>query len=345
MAELKEAIISVSCLIIAVISIVGNSLVCHVILNVKSMKTSMNWLLFNLSLIDAITGFMAIFGVVLADNSSLFSVEEALGKLQNRSVLTGEILCKVQTSFWGSSSISPLLLVIIAYERYKAVVHPLSRIDSGITKTKLKWIIPLSWLWGLGFLINDFVLVKFIDGACEMQAYSGFNHLAFTFTFVILQFVIPATIITVLYSRVIYSLRNASTPGVQAQVQRARNREKRKVIIVVIIVTLTFFIFCGIPNVCYVLDHLFGLSFWMTFGDFPVLAITLNSAVNPFVYFIFIKSFQNALKTVCGCSTGSIGDQSFRSIVLRREITERQEVDGPTLASEPRLLSLKITAK
>jgi len=45
--------------LLASIAFIGNALVCHVIVRLKTMKTSINYIILNLAIVDAITGLLA----------------------------------------------------------------------------------------------------------------------------------------------------------------------------------------------------------------------------------------------------------------------------------------------
>jgi len=302
MAKTENIVVNLLCIIIAVVTIVGNALVCHIILRVKSMKTSMNYLLLNLAILDAITGFVAIFYAVINDAAGLFGTPRILHQAYNQSALAAEVLCKLVNGLWLGSTITPLFLMAIAYERYKAVVHPLTRRDSLVTKGRLKWILPLAWLLGFGFLSTDLVLGTYSEGTCKDKSYSWYNFKAYTAVYVTTLYIIPSIVISTLYYRVIRSLRKTEIIAAQAELQRARSKARKKVILVIITVTLTFYIFCGLPHMLYLVNDLFELSFWQNVGEFPLVLISLNSALNPLIYFIFIKSFRDGLRSTCKSS-------------------------------------------
>lgn len=50
-----------ACSIMVGVNLLGNSLVCFVVLKNKSMRTTMNFLLVNLAVSDMIVGFFSIF--------------------------------------------------------------------------------------------------------------------------------------------------------------------------------------------------------------------------------------------------------------------------------------------
>lgn len=137
--------IRIACKVIAMlmasITITGNVLVCHVIVRLKTMKTSINYIILNLAIIDTISGVFVIPFVFLFDTHGTFG-EPVLSQAFNHSSTLADAICKVQWIAWLPFNVSPLILMLMAYERFKAVTDPLSRHDGSVTKARLKWMLP-----------------------------------------------------------------------------------------------------------------------------------------------------------------------------------------------------------
>jgi len=68
----------------------------------------------------------------------------------------------------------------------------------------------------------------------------------------------------------------------------------------IIAVTLVFYIFCGIPQILYIVLVIYlriNIEMYML-DDAAVLLLSLNSAFNPLIYFLLIQSFRDGLKHV-----------------------------------------------
>ena len=95
--------------------LVGNTLVILIILNNRSMKTAMNYLLLNLAVADMMVG--AFFAPKV-----LF-----LSTFTHPTGTAGDVLCKLITEptiAWLASLVSAFSLTLVAIERFYAVVHP-----------------------------------------------------------------------------------------------------------------------------------------------------------------------------------------------------------------------------
>src|SRR6056300_664327 len=83
----------------AVVAVIGNALVCHVIVRLKTMKTSINYIILNLAILDAIAGVFTISYVIVMDD--LGNVGESfVSRVYNESSKVADIICKVHWMMW-----------------------------------------------------------------------------------------------------------------------------------------------------------------------------------------------------------------------------------------------------
>ena len=134
MAVSTSSLVYALCLAAMIIfNIAGNSLVCFVIFKKKALKTSINWLLFHLAIADLLVAVFFIPPCILSH-----FIEQPSG-------LTGDLLCKFITGGvlgWVAAAASSFLLVAIAFERYKATVHPLEQ----LSRSRSSWLVPILWI-------------------------------------------------------------------------------------------------------------------------------------------------------------------------------------------------------
>jgi len=169
---LGEIPFKVALVLLGSIAFIGNALVCHVIVRLKTMKTSINYIILNLAILDAITGLLAIqFPFIITDNRGI-SDKFLMSISSNRTSSIADTICRVEWTIWLSFSVSPLLLTIMAYERFKAIVHPLSRLDGTVTKARLKCMLPLAWVVGIAYLAFDMLVVGY-DLESEQCVYTS----------------------------------------------------------------------------------------------------------------------------------------------------------------------------
>ncbi|XP_020903284.1 rhodopsin-like [Exaiptasia diaphana] len=267
------------------------------------MKTSLNYIILNLAILDAITGFLAIFCTLSKDVEGDLAAP-MLEQAYNKSSIAAEVVCKIEAAFWLGSSISPFLLIGMAYERYKAIVHPLSRLH-GIAIQKVVKILCFSWIGGFIYFIVDLAVVKYdsTKSSCVVVSNSWFNNQAYHIGLLISFYIIPFIVILFLYLRIIIALRRQDKQilGTQrAEAQTARTRTRNRGIVVVLMATIIFCICVCIPQGLYlasvIVKTLFNPSEIRLFHDIYVTLVAFNCAFNPFVYFIFIKSFRDGFK-------------------------------------------------
>lgn len=291
--------LKISGIAVSIIAILGNALVTYIIVRIKNMKTSMNYIILNIAVLDTLTGFFTIYYQLTNDYDEVLG-SSVLKQAYNESTVLAEVLCKVETLTYLGTSISPLLLTAMAYERYKAIVHPLSRLNSEVTKARLKWILALSWVWGVGYAIFDMCIIQYYDeeNYCDDQELRWYSYAAYEVVYTTIHFIITSIAMFVFYLKVIIALRKqVGALASQSAAQKARAKARRKVIRIILVVTLTFYICCGVPHILYAIHLQFYkiltvMQVEAYFDDIYFLLLCFNSAFNPFVYFIFLKSFR-----------------------------------------------------
>ena len=140
------------------INLFGNILVCFVVLKFRDMRIPMNYLLVNLAISDVMVGFF-------------MSPRFVFGRTLNHPRGTlGDYFCKILTgdSFtWTGALASDVTLVCIAVERYLSIRFPYSN-KKRLTTKKLKYVIPLCWVFALGVNLPAFLYLKYDQnsGSC-----------------------------------------------------------------------------------------------------------------------------------------------------------------------------------
>ena len=275
----------------------GNSLVIYVITKNRSMRTSTNCLIMNLAICDLL---------ITALQTPLFIKNLHIGDTWFGGTL-GNVTCKIQ-SFVVSLLLfcSIFNLVAIAIDRYLAVTRPLRY------KLSSKWVvkigIPTMWLISTLFSVKAALTPKALYGdekrpECEsegspLEVYLSLCCLLVSFIVLIL-----------LYSIICYRLWRRNIPGEVSNNQQALAiRTARKVTVLMISVVIVFFVSWAPVFIIMLLDliqvrsrdtsffmyhpALFAVTFWL---------ILNSSACNPCLYFIFIESFRQSLKSTCSC--------------------------------------------
>lgn len=306
-----DAVTAVHCILV-IVNIVGNTPVCVIILKNREMRISINYLLLNLAVADMT---FAVFLTPKFILSQTFTHPDGAA---------GKALCRLLTGGtlgWLGGASSAFTLVVIAVERYFAVMYPLGN-KGRLTKRKLQVIIPGSWIFSLiitfpGFLVTNFD--KKIE-SCGETFPDQWLAKAYSLTWILATTAVPLALMVGLYSMVVYTLwfkRNDDNELTYRQ--KGVMKVRKRVTLMVITVSLIFGISWGTSSVSYVLKHFFSQNI----GN---VAITntmalFNSAVNPFVYALFNQQFREKLKGMMSCT--------FRSASRIENTTESENTERP----------------
>lgn len=275
--------------LLVAVNLIGNSLVCLVVLRNRSMRNTMNYLLVNLACADMM---VAIF--IAPQYILLHTFKHPHGS-------SGDYLCKFITGgnlMWIGGVVSVVSLIAIAFERYFAVLYPHDD-KLRITKTKLKLIIPACWLFSLLWNFPLFFVVRYskeLDFCHEVWP-KGWYMNAYSLGWLIVIGLLPLSIMTCLYSRVVYNLWVRGEQPVEVT-QQALIKSRRRVTKMVLTVTVVCAV-CWLPNlIVYVLDFYGLMSHGGIVHTTTVVLVTLNSAVNPVIYCFQSKRFRICVKAL-----------------------------------------------
>ena len=276
----------------------GNSIVIYVITKNRSMRTSTNYLIMNLAICDLLITVLQAppFIKHLHTGDTWFG-----GTL-------GNVTCKIQ-SFVGSLLLfcSIFNLVAIAVDRYLAVTRPLTY------KLSSKWVvkigIPTVWLISALLSVEAALTPKLMYFGDEKRPLCVFVRSSLEVYLLLCCLVLSFKVLIVLYSIICYRLWRRNIPGDVSNNQQALAiRTARKVTVLMISVVIVFvvswapvfslmlsnLIHVGSRDISSILHNpiVFAMSFWL---------ILNSSACNPCLYFIFIESFRQSLKSTCSC--------------------------------------------
>ena len=282
-----------------VMSVIGNSLVICIIAKQRSMKTPTNCLILNLAVCDILTSVLMTPHFI----QMIFLGGKWFGGVM------GSFTCKM-LEYGNSVTLfcSLLNLVAIAIDRCLAVTRPLSYKLSSQWMVKIS--IPVMWLISFSLPIRSLsnTQLLYYDGdvwpRCVENYDRGSVDLYLSVATVVGSFIALIT----LYSVISYRLWRRNIPGeIPSNQKELVIRTARKVTILMISVVVVFFVSwapalvvllilvfgnAGRTFGVVLMQHplLYGISFWL---------ICNNSAFNPLLYFIFIESFRQGLRSAC----------------------------------------------
>ncbi|KAK1157827.1 neuropeptides B/W receptor type 2-like [Acipenser oxyrinchus oxyrinchus] len=282
--------------VICAVGLTGNTAVIYVILKAPKMKTVTNMFILNLAIADD------LFTLVLPINIA----EHLLHYWP-----FGEVLCKVILSIDHYNIFSSIyFLTVMSIDRYLVVLAtvqsktmPHRTYRAAKTVSLCVWILVILIVLPFTVFARVFTITDDLDRkSCVLSFPSSesFWFKASRIYTLILGFVIPVSTICILYTMMLYKLRNMRLNSNA----KALDKAKKKVTIMVFIV-LAVCLFCWTPfhlsTVVALTTDLqttplvIGISYFITSLSYA------NSCLNPFLYAFLDDSFRKAFKKMLEC--------------------------------------------
>lgn len=294
MATVNDIALSVTFLLLSIIDLVGNFLVCLIILQRKRFmfrRLTLDYLFLNLALADMTVAVFAIPRYVL--NNVFIHPQGSVGDYLCRFVTGGNLM-------WTGGAASVFTLVSIAFERRHAS-RPY-QISRRLSKAKLRVLVLSSWAFACLLNLPLFFIMSY-DGGSNFCIENWPNPLLPKLYGIIWFSVVgalPIIFMAVLYSKVVYHL------WIKRSIALRLNRRAilipRKATKMAITLTVIYSI-CWLPNlILYILafnisDAVYGSPLYR----WTVVLTCLNSTVNPFVYTLQSRRFRISVKRALLC--------------------------------------------
>ena len=296
MATAADIALTIAFALLVLVNLIGNTLVCIIVLKNQAMKTTMNYLLVNLAVADVLVAFSLVPQYVLN-----LAFDHPPGE-------AGDYLCRLLTGggwLWFGDKVSLYILVVIAFERYFVVVHPFTGRER-LSGTTLRVVLILCWTLNLLLNIPNFTTPTYEPNP-EFHCPQRWSHPTLAKVYTVLCYfifgAIPLATIVYLYTRVVYFLWDRDfTPMSSSHYSNDRNR--KKITKMVIIVTFLFGVLRAPNLVTYMLSQFDPDTY--TFGSTSYIAsvalVALNSTFNPFVYSLHSTNFRRHLIGMFHCT-------------------------------------------
>ena len=287
-------------------AVIGNILVCLVILKTKTFRTPVYYLVMNLAIADLM--------IVIS-----FTPRYILGGLYHHPSGTVEaILCKTITSdtfTWVGAVASSITLVVIAYERFAAITAPLeNRFSFSIKKSK----IADAFCWTVAMIFNiPLFYVRNLNrerGFCESHWPSVAFALGYNVTWLALVGVLSSCLMVFFYGKVIVKLRQEVVPRRHASM--AVIKARKNVTKMLTTVTVLYGI-CWIPNLILYVVWYFVLDadVMYTINKVFLVLVLANSCINPIVYAVQNRLFRRRMADiVCQCKKRPLNQNHMSTI-------------------------------
>ncbi|KAG7274964.1 hypothetical protein CRUP_001057 [Coryphaenoides rupestris] len=234
--------------------------------------------------------------------------------LNGNNWIYGEGLCKVLVAFFYANMYCSIgFIACISVQRYWAIVHPLSR--TGRRGNGARVAVGVSaaiWLsvWTLTaplYLYEQTVKLSNVPiTTCHDVTRPDQRQMAagYFLTMGVVGFLAPAAVCVVAYVRMLKTLRSSMTDEAIAQ--------KRRKAVVLIVTVLVMFLVCFAPSNVMLLVHYSLLLAARTNNGYGFYVVTLclaslNSCVDPFVYYFISEDFREHVRNKSRYLPGQAG--------------------------------------
>ncbi|TSM12565.1 Neuropeptide FF receptor 2 [Bagarius yarrelli] len=281
---------------VCVVCVVGNTLVCVVVLTNRNMRSVTNLFILNLALSDLLVGMVCV-PTTLID-----------------SLISGwpfsQTTCTLSNLIQGMSvSASVFTLVAIAVDRYTGIVYPFRHRLRPVTA-----LVAIFFIWILAFAIifpssATLTVIQLDDMYLEHEnktyplfvcyenwPHSGMRRIYTTAIFVHV-YLLPLVLISIMYGYIAFKLSG----------KLRQNSRRLKVIKMLIMVAVLFMLLwlplwtlmlltdyqeLDVQQIDFLSSYLFPVAHWLAF---------FNSAINPIVYGFFNENFQRGFQAAVSC--------------------------------------------
>ncbi|XP_029936852.1 trace amine-associated receptor 13c-like [Myripristis murdjan] len=273
---------------ISLLTVALNVLVIISISHFRQLHTPTNLLLLSLAVSDLLCGLLLPVEFLFAEACWLF----------------GDLVCTLSFFLvFSVISVSVGNMVLISVDRYVAICYPL-RYPTKMTHRRVQICVCLCWLISAfcsSLTINDLLIQPGRYNSCVGECVVVLNYIAGTVDLV-LSFIIPFTIIIVLYMRVfvvaVSQARAMRSQTVAVTHQRSGTVKKSEMKAARTLgVVISVFVMCFCPYYCVTLageNSLVSASSLFFF----IFLFYLSSCLNPVIYAFFYPWFRKAIKLI-----------------------------------------------
>uniref|UniRef100_A0A8P4KAR5 Neuropeptide FF receptor 2 n=1 Tax=Dicentrarchus labrax TaxID=13489 RepID=A0A8P4KAR5_DICLA len=302
------AVFTVSYLLIFVVCMVGNGVVCFIVLRSKNMRTVTNLFILNLAISDLLVGIFCM-PTTLVDN-----------------IITGwpfgSVVCKLSGMVQGISvSASVFTLVAIAVDRFRCIVYPFKQ---KLTIATSKLIIVIIWVLAVSIMCPSGVMLQ-VTKEQRVRIVLGHNNdtrpfywcrenwpnqeMRKIYTTVLFAniYLAPLSLIVIMYARIGFTLSKTTIPpmrgsGIGMEGRHTISKKKTRVIMMLLVVALLFILswlplwtLMMLSDYASLTEHqyrviniyVYPLAHWLAF---------FNSSVNPIIYGFFNENFRRGFQ-------------------------------------------------
>ncbi|XP_062618893.1 somatostatin receptor type 5-like [Saccostrea cucullata] len=337
----KTVILVTSYSLIFVVGLIGNGLVIYVVLRFAKMKTVTNLYILNLAVSDAL--FLA---------SLPFLIVTTIIKHW----IFGTAMCKIYFVLFSINFFASVFqLTALSADRYLAVCHPVR--SSRYRNTTIAFLVCLV-MWSVSFIImlpiilysNTYANSDTSHQTCTIMWPEGQAipaDKAFTWYTFLLGFLIPVSLISVLYISVILRLQNVG-PAIKSKERKRSHRKVTRMVLAVISV----YVVCWLPYWVFQINLTFlkrELEEWeiYLFNGLTVLQFA-NSMLNPLLYAFLSENFRRSFVKAFQCASSNDVNKSLcheNSIFPKSSQKKKTSVEDKKKAEKFEMATMITTAE
>ncbi|NP_001076524.1 trace amine associated receptor 14g [Danio rerio] len=287
-------ILYVAAAAVALLTVCGNLLVMISVSHFKQLHTPANILILSLAASDLLVG--------------VFVIPLHLSLLIESCWISGPVMCSIfKFVNFQPTSVSVHTVALIAVDRFLALSFPFfysEKISLNVvcTAALLNWLFSLIYNFTL-FYING----NFTDSVCPGECVYNIDGTSSIIDLLIV-FVMPCTLIIILYTHVFVIAKKHATAIRALQVHNSTESSKNKIsdkserkaamlLGILVFKALPVFLLCLLPYYITFLVIPYG-SVINFVRDVAVIFFFLNSTINPIIYALFYSWFKKSLKLI-----------------------------------------------
>ena len=278
--------------IIFITNIVGNLIVCAIVLKTKHLQNFTSILIVNMAVGDLIVGAVGVMHIIV----------EAFVLLQYE-ISKYTLLCGVLNGIvLFSASISIYTMAVLAFDRYLSIIKPVMR-RLKLTKGKLKFILPVIWVLSFAILGPCMYFIQKYDYKegqliCWETLPQDEFPISYRITLFTLMYFIPMCIILYFFGKIFIHLWVRNHDQISPTTSQVLLKSRQQVTRILGSVIL-FFNICWLPWFIMELSSSFG---WLVRSEalqsgLALLAVA-QSTVNPFVYSFQSSNFRRHVRRI-----------------------------------------------
>ena len=292
-----------------VVSLTGNTIIGIIVYKTKNMRKPINFFIVNMAMSDLLFPIF-MFPYLL---TGLYVGSWPGGPF-------GQASCKLVVFFADvSATVSVQNLVLIAVDRFGAVVFPLR---FPVIRSKLcPFYILATWIIAMAVHCPDLILTKLVEYpqglACVWQRNEVFGESSSFENYVVAVFVvfryIPLVLTAILYLTIAFKIKSHTIPGEQSVNAREQRVKRERNVLKMSIAIVLVFAACWLPFTIYWFLTIFSSDSTMIwscgfqyFNSVAVFLACSNCAINPYICYIFSGNYRQGLKNLLSCFSATI---------------------------------------